>query len=234
VIAAGERVYVVPRAELFPEDAFPGGAPHGFFPATAALLERIYARGWFAERARVEEDPSLKQIIPYGVVVRNRRVFRFHRCSGGEKRLVGRSSVGVGGHVNPEDAGDVVHDALRRELEEELHLPAGRKITLLGMLNDDTTAVGSVHVGVVARVEIADGAVRVRETDAMEGGFVERDALLAEDRGSFETWSAFLLAEEERAGIMCGCPNTTARRGPEAAGPGSSGPTPNATRTSTT
>jgi len=232
VIAAGERVYVVPRADLFPATLFPEGPPHGFFPAPDDMLERIYAMGWFAERARVEEDPSLQQIIPYGVVVRDRRVFRFHRCSGGEKRLVGRSSIGVGGHVNPEDAGDVIHDALRRELEEELHLPAERTITLLGMLNDDTTAVGSVHVGIVARVDVGDGtpgegAVRVRETDAMEGGFVDRDALLAEDRAAFETWSAFLLAEEERAGIMCGCPH-------DPTPPGSSGPTPSATPTSTT
>jgi len=219
VIAAGERVYVVPRAVLFPD-----GSPQGFLPEGLALLDRIYEEGWFAERARVEEDPSLKQIIPYAVVVRNRRVFRFRRRGGGEKRLVGRASVGVGGHVNPEDAGDVVHDALRRELEEELHLPAERDVTLLGLLNDDATAVGSVHVGVVARVEVGAGDVRVREDDAMEGGFVERAALLAEDRAAFESWSSILLSAEEAGGIMTAC------RTPRA----SSGPPPTGTRTSTT
>ncbi|MHC4939572.1 MAG: hypothetical protein ACYTHK_11430, partial [Planctomycetota bacterium] len=148
MIAAGERVYVVPRATLFPD-----GAPHGFFPDGLDLLEQIYAEGYFAERARVEEDPSLKQIIPYAVVTRGRAVFRFRRRGGGEKRLVGLASIGVGGHVNPEDAGDVILDALDRELEEELILPSRRKIDLLGLLNDDSTAVGSVHLGVVARVE---------------------------------------------------------------------------------
>jgi len=193
VISVGERVYVVPRATLFRSDA-----PHGFFPSGLELLERIYAEGYFAERARVEEDPSLKQIIPYALVVRDQSVFRFRRRGGGEKRLVGRASIGVGGHVNPEDAGDVIQDCLRRELEEELHLPAERRVTLLGLLNDDSTAVGSVHLGVVARVEVGAGEVRVREEEAMEGCFVPRESLLTEDRAGFESWSALLIDAADR------------------------------------
>ncbi|MHC4953841.1 MAG: phosphoesterase [Planctomycetota bacterium] len=200
MIAAGELVYVVPRAELFPEGLFPEGAPQGFFPDGIALLDRIYECGHFADRARVEEDPSLKQIIPYAVVVRDDTptsdIFRFRRRGGGEKRLVGLSSVGVGGHVNPEDAADIIQHCLRRELTEELFLPDAWDSELLGLLNDDSTAVGSVHLGVVCRVTVGAGEVRVREEDAMEGAFVTRDALLDEhrrDRTAFETWSAFLL-----------------------------------------
>jgi len=199
MIAQGELVYVVPREELFPE-----GAPHGFFEGFSFggvdLLQRIYECGHFADRARVEEDPSLKQIIPYALVVRNDDVFRFRRCGGGEKRLVGKGSIGVGGHVNPEDAGDVIHDALRRELAEELCLPHRQRTELLGLLNDDTTPVGSVHLGIVARVTVGPGRVRVREEESMEGRFLEREALMAEhasDRDGFETWSALLLDAAE-------------------------------------
>ena len=195
MIAAGELVYVVPRAELFPD-----GAPHGFFPGGLDLLERIYECGHFADRARVEEDPSLKQIIPYALVMRADNVFRFRRRGGGEQRLVGLASVGVGGHVNPPDAGDVILDALDRELTEELYVPDARQVELLGLLNDDTTAVGAVHLGVVARVTVGDGDVRVREEESMEGEFIHRDELLAEhliSRDSFETWSAMLLDAAE-------------------------------------
>ncbi|MEM8884588.1 MAG: NUDIX domain-containing protein [Planctomycetota bacterium] len=192
-----EQVYVVPRAVLFPE-----GAPHGFFADGLALLPRIYEEGYFAPRAAVEEDPSLQQIIPYAIVVRGDEVFRFRRRAGGEARLNGLSSIGVGGHVNPPDAKDVVHDALRRELEEELHIPAERTVELLGLLNDDSTAVGAVHVGVVARVDVGSGDVRVREEETMEGSFVDRATLLGEPRDSFETWSAFLLDElDTRIGV---------------------------------
>lgn len=188
-----ERVYVVPREELFPG----GSAPHGCVPLTPDMLRRIYGRGYFAERAAVEEDPGLKQIIPYAVVVRDGSVFTFRRTDGGgEKRLHGLRSVGVGGHVNPPDAGDVVHHALRRELEEELYLPRGWRARVVGLLNNDATPVGSVHVGVVAVVEPGSGVVKVRETDTMSGGFSSRADLLdlhARERGTFEGWSALLL-----------------------------------------
>jgi predicted NUDIX family phosphoesterase len=187
-----ERVYVVPRADLFPD-----GAPHGFFRGGPELFGRIYARGFFADREGVEDDPSLKQVIPYALIIRDRSIFLFQRTErGGEKRLHGKLSVGVGGHVNPVDAGDVIHDALRRELAEELSLPAGYGARIAGLVNNDTSPVGSVHVGVVAVVEPGPGVVKVREEDTMSGGFVGRADLLelhARSRDRFEGWSALLL-----------------------------------------
>jgi predicted NUDIX family phosphoesterase len=216
----GERVYVVPRAELFPE-----GAPHGFFRADAAFFGRIYARGYFADRERVEEDPGLKQVIPYALVVRDDSLFLFRRTDrGGERRLHGKLSVGVGGHVNPVDSGDVIHDALRRELTEELALPARWQARIVGLVNNDTTPVGSVHVGVVAVVDPGPGPVKVREEDTMSGAFEGRAALLAlhaRARDSFEGWSALLLDRLDEV-LAWGRP------------PDSATPTPRRTPTSTT
>jgi len=215
-----EQVYVVPRAELFPE-----GAPHGFFRAGPELFGRIYARGFFAERDRVEEDPSLKQVIPYALVVREGMLFLCQRTDrGGERRLHGKLSVGVGGHVNPEDRADVIHEALRRELDEELVLPARFETRIVGFVNNDATPVGSVHIGVVAVVDPGPGQVKVREEDTMSGDFVSRDDLLllhARARESFEGWSALLLDRLDEVlawGLW----------------PGSSTPTPKPTPTSTT
>jgi predicted NUDIX family phosphoesterase len=89
-----------------------------------------------------------------------------------------------------------VEAALRRELAEELFLPAGFTARVAGFVNDDGTAVGSVHFGVVAVVDPGAGDVRVREADTMSGTFVPRGELLdlhARERGSFEGWSALLL-----------------------------------------
>jgi predicted NUDIX family phosphoesterase len=216
-----EQVYVVPRAALFPD----GEAPHGFAKADDAMFRRIYERGAFAEREPVEHDPKLKQIIPYAVVVRDDHVFLFRRSDkGGEKRLHGLRSIGVGGHVNPVDSDDVVFDALRRELEEELHLPGGWDAQVVGIVNNDRTSVGAVHVGVVARVEAGPGDVRIREDDMMSGSFVSRAELLdlhAQERDSFEGWSALLL---DRCDEVLGWPITD----------DSSTRTPRATPTSTT
>jgi len=190
VISEGEQVYVVKRSVL-PD------CGHGVEPLRQTFLERIYTRGRFVPRAAVEEDATRKQIIPYAVVARGGEIFCFERTrGGGERRLFGLRSVGVGGHINPVDKEDVIHDALRRELEEELVLPRTWRATIVGLLNDDTTAVGAVHLGIVAVVDPGPGEVKVREADTMSGSFVSRKELLEScrrKRETFETWSALLL-----------------------------------------
>lgn len=193
-----EFVYVVKRSDLFPRRT-----PHGLEildeGARAALLACIRERGFFVERRHAETDPSLQQVIPYCVVHRPGEVFLMRRLSGGgEARLRGKRSIGVGGHVNPVDHGpgeDVLTAGLRRELEEEVALPDGWTLRAVGLLNDDTTEVGAVHVGLVQAVRVT-GDVAVRETDLLEGRFVsveELKRLGRDERASFETWSALLI-----------------------------------------
>jgi predicted NUDIX family phosphoesterase len=191
-----EFVLVVPRARLF-DDRY----PHGFEPFGPGDRERVLARvrdhGFFVERRHAERDPSLKQVIPYAIFERDGRILLLRRLArGGEARLHGKLSVGVGGHVNPVDgAEDALEAGLRREVEEEVAVEGGWDASPVGILNDDATAVGAVHFGLVYRVR-PGGAVRVREEDALEGSFVPREEvlrLLREERPRFETWSALLL-----------------------------------------
>lgn len=190
-----EFVWVVKR-----EDLFPSRYPHGLDVLdeirTAEHVARILEDGFFVERRHAERDPAFKQVIPYCVVVRGSEVFRTRRLPrGGEVRLHGKRSVGIGGHLNPCDAPDVVAAGLRRELDEELVFEGPWTARPVGVLNDDSTEVGAVHVGLVHLVETA-GEVRVRETDRLEGGFVDL-ADLAEscrtERSSYESWSAFAI-----------------------------------------
>ena len=195
-----EFVYVVKRTDLFPRST-----PHGLDVLDAgrrdSLLTCMRERGFFVERRHAETDPSLKQVIPYCVVVRGREVFLMRRLSGGgEARLRGKRSIGVGGHVNPIDEDlaegeDVIQAGMLRELDEEVRLPPSWTTQAVGLLNDDTTEVGSVHVGLVQVVRV-DGEVAVRETDLLEGSFVTLAALkelCRAERSSFETWTALLI-----------------------------------------
>lgn len=196
-----EFVLVVPRQRLF-DDRY----PHGFEPFTGEERERVVSRirdhGYFVERRHAERDPMLKQVIPYALFERGEDLFLMRRLGkGGEARLHGKMSVGVGGHINPVDgAADPLEAGLRREIEEEVVVEGagggpGWEATPVGILNDDATAVGAVHFGLVYRVRVA-GEVRVRETDALEGAFTPRAEvlrLLREERPRFETWSALLL-----------------------------------------
>lgn len=190
-----EFVYVVKRTDLFPRRC-----PHGLEVLDAAAMDalgaRIRAGGFFVERRHAEEDATLKQVIPYCVLARGPEVFLTRRTSaGGDARLFGKRSIGIGGHVNPVDGADVLALALRREIEEEVAVEGPWDARAVGVLNDDSTDVGSVHVGLVHVVRVA-GEVTVRETDRLTGGFVaaeELRRLCREERGSFETWSALLV-----------------------------------------
>jgi predicted NUDIX family phosphoesterase len=190
---SGEQVLVVGRAEL--EQA--GLLRHGF---TACGWERLLAlvaeKGEFVARGPAEEDPTRKQVIPYGVVVHGDEVFLFRRTArGAEARLHGKTSIGVGGHINPEGVppAGLVEAGLRRELEEELAFDGPYGYRPVGLLNDDTQPVGRVHMGIVYLVTASSRGVRVREEDLLEGGFAPAGSLGAL-RESMETWSR-LVAE---------------------------------------
>jgi predicted NUDIX family phosphoesterase len=182
-----ERVLVVPRHSLPDEGRWHGLRTDGLadFLATAAGVGR------FEPRDAMEVDPSHKQLIPY-LVLRDGTDYVLMRRTkaGGDPRLHDRWSIGVGGHLNPGDAD--LFGGLRREWREELVADFEPAFVPLALLNDDTTAVGAVHLGVVFVADAAGRQVRVRETDKLEGGFrpPEDVAAVAED---LETWSRIVF-----------------------------------------
>ena len=146
----------------------------------------------------VEDDPSWKQIIPYVVFLAAGSVFRYTRGkSGGEARLRRKISLGVGGHVAEEDAEgrgtlDAYEMALRRELDEEVEVRSPGLLRRVGLINDDSTPVGRVHLGVVHLYDLDRPEVSPREDALSETGFIPVDQLRAE-WDQFETWSQICI-----------------------------------------
>jgi predicted NUDIX family phosphoesterase len=193
-----ERVGVIPRS--LADDL--GLLGHGFRPLEPTHdIQAIEDAIVFIDRPLAEIDPSQKQIIPYAVVCRGSEVFTVERLTGGgEARLHGKVSIGIGGHINPPD-GDGVDSLIRvtfqRELTEELRMSPIESARVCGFINDDSQPVGQVHLGVVFRVDLAlDGEASVREEDALQGGFM-RWRRLEPLRPRMETWSAFVLDAHE-------------------------------------
>jgi predicted NUDIX family phosphoesterase len=184
-----ERVLVLPRGDV------PGGCDFtGVRDADeqtmAALQGAVTIHGRFLDRPIAEEDPAFKQLIPYVVVRDGALVYLMERtAAGGDARLHGKASIGVGGHLNPVDDGqDPLTDGLRREWSEELVADWEPEFRLVGLLNDDSNPVGSVHLGVVFEVEAAGRPVEVRERDKLTGRFATAvEVRAAWDR--METWS---------------------------------------------
>jgi len=184
-----EQVLVLPRANV------PGGCDfNGIREADAAAMEElrmaVVTHGRFMDRAMAEESPDWKQLIPYVVVRDGDKVFLMERTdAGGDLRLHRKATIGVGGHINPVDEGDdLLNVGLRREWGEELVAGWEPDFRLIGLLNDDSNPVGSVHLGIVFEVQADGRPVAVRETDKLTGRFVApAEVLAAWDR--METWS---------------------------------------------
>jgi predicted NUDIX family phosphoesterase len=151
------------------------------------MFDLIVDRHFFIDRPIAEVSPQYKQIIPYVLIRHGDSWFLLQRTSRQtEKRLHDKLSLGIGGHVNP-DTPDLL-DGLQKELDEEIAVSGDYDISFVGILNDDTTDVGRVHLGAVYVLDARDAAVEVRETEKMTGRWVPR-AELAELRERMETWS---------------------------------------------
>ena len=191
----GEKVLVLPRHNV------PGGCDFTGVRAVdgdlaSALAKAVDRHGFFAERSAAEEDPQLKQLIPYVVVRDGDEFFLMERTTaGGDPRLHSKASLGVGGHINPVDAGrDALSTGLRREWDEELIADWEPEFVLLGLLNDDSNPVGSVHLGVVYEVDAAGRPVAVREQDKLRGRMASREEIrTAWER--LETWSQLVARQ---------------------------------------
>ena len=196
-----ERVLVVPTAVFHRLGHF-----QGFSADVAGYLDELFSPEHvsYQPREEVEEDPSFKQLIPY-CIFRHRdesgivTVFQYTRGSGqGEARLHARRSIGVGGHISVADAasdGDLhpYAEGMQRELDEEVCIDTVFRQRCVGLINDDETAVGRVHLGVVHLMDVDQPAVRPREADLLDAGFFPVESLFAQpDR--FETWSRICAA----------------------------------------
>jgi predicted NUDIX family phosphoesterase len=81
---------------------------------------------------------------------------------------------------------------MKRELEEEVFIDTPYTERCVGLINDDLTEVGRVHLGVVHCFDVERPAVRPREPDILESGFRPVEELLP-NLAEFETWSQICL-----------------------------------------
>jgi predicted NUDIX family phosphoesterase len=195
-----ERVLVVP-AELFHRL----GYFQGFNSQVDRYLNVLFSPRHMSYRPRgeVEQDPGFKQLIPYVIFCytdheKNLNVFQYTRGTGmGEGRLHRKRSVGIGGHISAIDAdpnqnSSPYEEGMRRELAEEVEILTPYSAKCVGLINDDQTEVGRVHLGVVHLFNVEHPSVRPRETDILQSGF-QPVAEILQDLDSFETWSQICI-----------------------------------------
>lgn len=199
-LVAEEQVLVVPTS-LFHDLGYFQGFSADVGRYLPRLLEGDHVE--YRPRGEMEEDPSFKQLIPY-MLFRwvndsgTPHLFEYQRGSGqGERRLHAKRSVGIGGHISTLDAaaGNLSHvyrEGMRRELEEEVELDTAFTEQIAGLINDDETPVGRVHLGVVHLCDVVQPRIKPREDDIMGGRFSPAADILSR-LGEFESWSEIVV-----------------------------------------
>jgi len=169
-------------------------------------LDAILSRGnnFFLPRPQAEKDPTHKQIIPYALLAFEDKILYYVRGKKtGEQRLVAKGSIGIGGHMNEGDETLFALDeaayraGVEREVNEEIKINTRFEDRIVALLNDDTTEVGSVHLGIVHVFKLAEPKVEKREAMITNLAFLSKDELVAR-RESLETWSQICLDSFER------------------------------------
>ena len=194
-----EQILVVNRKDLFNNEEY---AFHGFLPLEDTRTMKIvfnFENYEVKRRGNMEEDPTYKQLIGYIVVKdkETKETLVYKRLvGGGESRLHGKASVGIGGHMN-EVEGKRIDEMLAinsaRELNEEIGLDeqyALDNMKFVGLINDDNEEVGKVHIGVVYVCEVDKKDVKVMEDDTLVVKWC--DTKEAHKEENYESWSEFL------------------------------------------
>ncbi|MGI9242814.1 MAG: hypothetical protein ACR2RV_18600 [Verrucomicrobiales bacterium] len=187
-----EHVLVVKR-QLF--DSL--GSFQGLSSDTANYLPEFLSEqnNFFLLRDLAEDDPSHKQIIPYAIFHHGGKFLHYVRGKkSGEQRLASKGSIGIGGHINTEDAQasslerDTYMTGVDREMNEELVINSNYEQRIVALINDDSNEVGQVHLGVVHLFELETPDVAPNEAAISELEFLSREDLLAR-RDRLESWS---------------------------------------------
>lgn len=185
-----EQVFVVAHFDVPPFE-------EGFTLHTPEVLTKLQEEGFFSYRCDVEYNPNVRQPIPYVIIRCGDKIFGTRRLNkSGESRLVGKISLGIGGHINPEDdLGDVnaiFATGLLREVKEEVQYSGRMYLSFKGIINDNSNDVSRDHLGLVYELNVGNEDVKVVETDKLEGRFYTIEELTTKNN-ELESWSQIIL-----------------------------------------
>lgn len=193
---ADSFVLTIPVTLLNAMGSFQGYATdvHGYIPTLLNPQSNC-----FILRSEAESNRSYKQIIPYVVLRYQDSVFTYVRGKkSSESRLVAMRSIGVGGHIEQSDQNlfssdmDMYVDAMKREVNEEVMVQTTLVDHIVALINDDSTEVGKVHLGIMHIWDLAEPKVTKKEGLITQAGFMAIDDLKAKS-DELETWSQIAL-----------------------------------------
>jgi len=184
---------------------FLGDQFEGFRDSSETNFEsRILQSYKFMRRGPLETDSTFKQPIGYALIVNPelKKIFAYKRSAEDEKytekRLQGKWSWGIGGHIEKTEEGkeNPIYASLRRELQEEVEMDGTITcINAIGYINLEHD-VHAVHFGILYVVETDAKSVKPRDTEVEIGEFKsinELEKICQSNEFSVEGWSETAL-----------------------------------------
>lgn len=191
-----DKLVLVVPANIIEENRFQGYVAKGEGQLSTLLVPSNHL---FMSRAQAEQDTRYKQLIPYVVLRYRDSVFSYVRGrKSSESRLIAMRSIGVGGHIEPSDRSlfssdrEMYLEAARREVHEEVIVSSPYVEHVAALINDDSTEVGKVHLGIMHIWDLAEPKVSKREGLITQAGFLSLESLQAK-WDELETWSQIAL-----------------------------------------
>jgi len=176
--------------------------PFGFISSEdAKKILMDVSKGFFHWRYDCEDDPSVLQVIPYTILFGPKKsVFSYVRAKDiadyGDKRLFGKHSIGLGGHIIRGDYPDYARRCLEREVfEEEVDVQGHiTEPVLLGTLFATDSPVDRVHFGLVYGIYV-DGDISPKERSISTGRLIPISEIQRDPdvQNEYETWSSILI-----------------------------------------
>ena len=190
-----QQILVVEKKILFQKKYFEGFVDTSFNDYYTTILNNYK----YKKRGEAEIDENYKQPIPYIMLQdENNDVFVYQRAQKKkdytEKRLYGKWSVGLGGHIDKEDStgNDPVLRSALREINEEVSVNRISHIKKIGYINDDSNEVGRVHFGVVFLAK-TEGDIAPKGSEIQDYKIIPTKQLNTSDL-VYENWSKIIVS----------------------------------------
>ena len=101
----------------------------------------------------------------------------------------------------PNGTGNAYAEGMSRELAEEVSIETPYREQCIGLINDDETNVGRVHLGIVHLFDVERPAVLARESEIVDGSFRPVQEILPY-LDDFEMWSQICLRALFKAPLL--------------------------------
>lgn len=196
-----QMIMVVKKEILLGANYFQGFRLSNEFDYESIILNNFK----YVRRGDAEEDPTHKQPIGYSLIINPslKQVFAYQRSSKdakyAEKRLQGKWSWGIGGHIEKVDmqVGNPIYESMKRELREEVKgLEKNPEIEVLGYINDDKDAIGKVHFGILYVVKTNSTILKPLDPEVETGELKpinELEKICSSSKLTVEGWSKIAL-----------------------------------------